>query len=60
MIKQGSTPVTYGVGKNAGKMSEEALIDSKGTLGADSLEQAIQYTTIQVACLVVHTSHDCV
>ena len=58
MTKQGSTPVTYGVGKDAGKMGEEALVNGKGTLGADSLEQAIKHTTVQVTCLVVHTSHD--
>lgn len=60
MTKQGSTPVTYSVGKDAGEMGEEALVNGKGTLGADSLEQAIKDTTVQVACLVVHTSHDCV
>lgn len=41
-------------------MSEEALVDSKDTLGADRLEQAVENTTIQVTSLVVHTSHDSV
>lgn len=58
MTKQDSTPVTYGVGKDAGEMGKEALVNCKGTLGADGLQQAIKYTTIQVTCLVVHTSHD--
>ena len=58
MPNQGSTSVTYGVGKDAGEMGEEALVNGKGTLGADSLEQAIKHTTIQVTCLVVHASHD--
>lgn len=58
MTKQGSTPVTYSVGKDAGEMGEEALVNGKWTLGADSLEQAIKHTTVEVSCLVVHTSHD--
>jgi hypothetical protein len=39
-------------------MSEEALVDSQDTLGADSLEQAIKDTLVQVTSLVVHASHN--
>lgn len=49
---------TYSVWKNAGQMSEEALVDSQDTLGADSLEQAIKDTLVQVTSLVVHASHN--
>lgn len=58
MVKQGSTPVTYSVGKDTGEMGEEALVNGKRTLSADSLEQAIKHTAVQVTGLVVHTSHD--
>jgi hypothetical protein len=49
---------TYSVWENTGQVSEEALVDSQDTLGADSLEQAIKDTLVQVTSLVVHASHD--
>lgn len=49
---------TYGVWEDTGQVGEEALVDSQDTLGADSLEQAIKDTLVQVAGLVVHASHD--
>lgn len=39
-------------------MSEEALVDSQEALGADSLEQTIEDTLVQVTGLVVHASHN--
>lgn len=49
---------TYSVGKDTGQMSEEALVDSQNTLGADSLEQAIEDTLVKVTSLIVHASHN--
>jgi hypothetical protein len=46
------------VWENTGQVSEKALVDSQDTLGADSLEQAIKDTLVQVTSLVVHASHD--
>jgi hypothetical protein len=49
---------TYSVWENTGQVSEEALVDCQDTFSADSLEQAIEDTLVQVASLVIHAGHD--
>ena len=39
-------------------MSEEALVDGKNALGANSFKQAIEHALVKVASLVVHTRHN--
>lgn len=49
---------THSVWENTGQVSEEALVDSQDALGADSLEQTVEDTLVQVTSLIVHASHD--
>lgn len=39
-------------------MGKETLVDGKNTFRADSLEQAVKDTLVEVTGLVVHASHD--
>jgi hypothetical protein len=49
---------TYCVGQDSSKMGEVALVDSQDTFGRDSLVQAVEYTLVQIARLIVHSRHD--
>lgn len=49
---------THGVRQDSSQMSEEALVDGQESFGANGLEQAIKYTLVEIASLIVHPSHD--
>lgn len=48
------------MGENTGQVGEETLVNGQDTLLADSLQEAVQDTAVEVTGLVVHAGHDCV
>jgi hypothetical protein len=49
---------THSMRQYTGQMSKESLVDCKDTLRGNGLIQAVEYTLVEVASLVVHSGHN--